>query len=137
MKKLISAMLLLALLASIAACNIIKNPAVKEYVPGQGNIKGNVDVSKFTEADPRFEIGATFSGEAVFKDPYEAYSALVEKYSEGISLIQTEFDLQPLTRSNYDMYKQYGSQVTTGTAEQQKQAMFVSGFLDIYENSYD
>ena len=36
----------------------------------------------------------------------------------------------------YKNYKTYGWQVTTGTAEEKKQARFVSSFLDIYNNSF-
>ena len=40
------------------------------------------------------------------------------------------------TIDNYSDYKIYGSQITTGTKEEQQQAVFVGKFLDIYENSY-
>ena len=137
MKKLLTAALCLALLVAFAACNIIQNPAVKEYVPGQGNIKGNVDTEDFYDRDTRFEIGATRDGYAVFKNPYNAYTALTENYSNGLELIRSEFNLEPVTRSNYEMYLKYGMQVTTGSAEAQEQARFVSSFFDIYENSFD
>ncbi len=120
-----------------AAGTRIRNPYTQEYKPGQGNIKGNVDVEKYMSIDSRFEIGAAADGYAVFKDPDNAYDALVEKYAEGIWLIQKEFNLLPLTRTNYDSYGVYGWQTTTGTEEQQEQAAFVSSFIDIYENSFE
>ncbi len=137
MKKIFTAALCLALLVCLAACNIIRNPAVQEYTPGHGNIKGNVDTADFYERDARFEIGATKDGYAVFKSPYDAYTALTEKYSDGLELIRSEFDLEPITRSEYDLYKAYGWQVAAGSAEAQEQARFVTSFFDIYENSFE
>jgi len=137
MKKFFASALGLTLLVCLAACNIIRNPAVQEYTPGHGNIKGNVDTADFYERDARFEIGATKNGYAVFKSPYDAYTALTENYSSGLELIRSEFNLEPVTRSNYEMYLKYGMQVTTGSAEAQEQARFVSSFFDIYENSFE
>ncbi len=111
-------------------------PYTQEYVAGQGNIKGSVDIDFYSEIDERFSIGANKDGYAVFKDPDAAYKALLEKYSDGIKLIQNEFGLDELNKYNYFMYKAYGWQTTTGTAEEKKQAKFISGFFDIYEDSY-
>lgn len=82
-------------------------------------------------------MGADKDGMAVFKDPHKAYQALTEKYSDGISLIQKEFDLEDLSESSYQDYKTYGWQVETGTEEEKNQAKFISGFFDIYENSFE
>jgi len=114
----------------------IQYPSVQEYVMGQGNIKGNVPVSEYTSISEDFAIGADKDGYAVFKDPNKAFTKLTELYVDGINLIQTEFDLEPLTEQNYEWYKTYGAQVTAGTPEQQEQARFVGKFLDIYENSF-
>ena len=124
---------------SLAACteNKIQHQYEQEYITGQGNIKGNVDTEDFYERDERFEIGATKDGYAVFKDPDKAYEALLENYSEGLKLIEDEHQLNPVSKDNYQAYKKYGAQITTGSAEAQEQAHFVSKFFDIYENSYD
>ena len=37
---------------------------------------------------------------------------------------------------DFGSYKTYGWQVTTGTQEEREQALFVTGFMDIYENSF-
>ena len=136
MKKIVIT-LLAAMVVLMSSCGIVKNPYVQEYIPGQGNIKGEVDTEDFMERDTRFEIGATAGGYAVFKDPDAAFDALLEDYSDGIELIRAEFELQPISKSNYEPYATYGCQVTTGTEEEQDQAYFVSGFLDIYENSFN
>lgn len=114
----------------------ITNPSVQEYVPGQGNIKGDVNKAGFEAISEDFAIGADKNGMAVFKDPQKAFDTFTELYADGIALIQSEFLLPPISENSYDSYKLYGWQVTTGTEEQRSQAAFVTSFLDIYENSY-
>jgi len=134
MKRTINHLCLLLILL-LTGCGI-KHPYVQEYIPGTGNIQGNVDTASFTEHDARFEIGADKEGVAVFKDPDAAYEALIEHYSDGIALIQKEFNLPRISKHRYDGYKTYGWQVTTGSESERKDARFVSRFLDIYENSF-
>lgn len=137
MKKLFEILALILILASCSSQGKVKNPATQEYKAGTGNIQGNVDVEKYLKIDQRFEIGADKDGMAVFKDPHKAYQALIEKYSDGISLIQKEFDLEDLSESFYESYKTYGWQVKTGSPEEKDQANFISKFFDIYENSFE
>ncbi len=115
----------------------IVNPWVQEYIPGTGNILGSVDKEKYESISEDFAIGADRYGRAVFKNPYKAYDAFVELYAEGIALIREEHNLPAMTSKRYSVYKHYGWQITTGSAEAQAQANFVSKFLDIYENSFD
>lgn len=114
----------------------IRYPYTKEYEPGTGNIKGDVDVESFEKISGKFAIGANADGYAVFKDPDAAFVEMEKRYADGIKRIQEEFDLQPLTKINYISYENLGCQVTTGTEDEQMQAAFVSGFLDIYGSSY-
>nr|WP_072536607.1 hypothetical protein [Anaerococcus mediterraneensis] len=137
MKKIFKILALILILAACSSQGKVKNPATQEYIVGTGNIKGNVDVEKYLKIDQRFQIGADKNGMAVFKDPHQAYQALIEKYSDGIRLIQNEFDLEDLSESSYQAYKIYGGQVETGTEDEKSQARFVSGFFDIYENSFE
>lgn len=137
MKKILKILALILILTACSSQGKVKNPATQEYIVGTGNIKGNVDVDKYLKIDQRFEIGADKEGVAVFKDPHKAYQALTEKYSDGIKLIQKEFDLEDLSESSYEFYKIYGGQVETGTPEEKDRARFVSGFFDIYENSFE
>lgn len=125
---------------AIVACgakNKIKHPFVQEYVSGQGNIQGNVNIENFVKKDSRFCIGADKNGRAVFKEPYDAFKALLENYYTGILLIQNEFGLSKISSENYHEYKALGWQVTTGSSEEQAEALFISQFLDIYENSFE
>ena len=108
----------------------------QEYIVGQGNIKGNVNIEYFESINSDFEIGANSYGYAVFKNPDKAFKRLLEDYQDGIHLIQKEFSLKELSNANYELYGTYGWQVTTGTEEEQSHAHFVSSFIDIYENSF-
>lgn len=138
-KRLFAALLLAGALG-LAGCTAspgIVNPWVQEYMPGQGNVKGCVDVDKYTALSPSFAIGADAEGYAVFKDPEAALRELEENYGEGLALIQKEFGLESICMDEYVGYKLYGWQVSTGTEEEKAQARFVSSFLDIYENSFE
>ena len=81
--------------------------------------------------------------ETTFKDGEEEVSLqkiiipiIQRDYAQGIALIQKEFKLPPLCNFTFRRYLTYGWQVTTGTAEEQEQAFFVSQFMDVYENSF-
>lgn len=136
MKKYLVAVFCLLLALAFFTREEVKRPYVQEYIPGQGNIKGTIDIAAFYERDNRFEIGASKDGYAVFKDPHQAYRALLEKYPAGLSLIRDEYRLAPINKHNYQSYSNYGWQVTTGSKEERDQAAFVSSFFDIYENSF-
>ena len=140
MKKSEMAILSILVLAAVfvfnGKINRVTNPCVQDYIAGQGNIKGNVNVEDYYERDERFAIGAGEDGYAVFKDPGKAFAALRENYPEGISLIRKEFHLLWLSKLNYPAYKTYGWQTTSGSEEARQQARFVSSFFDIYENSF-
>ncbi len=114
----------------------IDYPYTQEYIIGQSNIKGSVDVEYFSKNDLKFEIGANEYGYAVFKEPNIAFKVLKEKYSDGISLIKREYHLPPLSHYTYKIYGIYGSQCITGTKNEKIQADFISKFFDIYENSF-
>ncbi len=115
----------------------VPNPWVQEYVVGAEGILGQVDKEKYESAHADFAIGADQYGRAVFKDPAKAFSAMKELYNEGLALIRREKNLPPISQITYKLYKKFGWQVTSGSAEARKQASFISGFLDIYENSFD
>lgn len=143
MKKSIAFALALAWVLGLVGCGqtkdklpTIQHPYVQEYIAGQGNIKGNVPVEEYISISEDFAIGADKDGYAVFKNPEKALATLLELYSDGINLIQTEFDLEPLSEENYNWYKVYGLQITTGAEKEKQEAAFVGKFLDIYENSY-
>lgn len=108
----------------------------QEYIVGNENIKGDVDTKYFFDKGKEFAIGANRYGYAVFKNPDAAFIKLNNDYNRGIELIQKEFNLSQLSQTNYEEYKIYGWQVTTGTEEEKEQAHFITSFFDIYENSF-
>ena len=132
----------LLLCAVVAVCFLtdpvpyIRNPWVREYIPGGDGIIGSVDKEEYESVSEDFAIGADRYGRAVFKDPHKAFDTLTILYAEGIALIQEQNDLAPITHKNYSAYKKLGWQTTSGPEEAQQQAKFVSKFLDIYENSF-
>lgn len=142
MKKVFLVLLLclLILIIIIIKENTKLNPTLKytqEYEIGTNNIKGEVDIGYYTSKSKNFDIGANKYGYAVFKNPEMAFKTLKKQYKKGISLIQKEFYLFPLSVFNYKKYKVYGWQVNGGSSEEKEQARFVSSFMDIYENSYN
>ena len=120
---------------SVAPPNILHHWE-KEYVPGAEGIQGNVDTEKYLNISSDFEIGADWMGVAVFKDPHKAFLKLAELYPDAIAAIGEEFDLEPLSAADYALYKTYGWQLTTGSETIREQARFITGFFDIYENSF-
>ena len=129
------------LCAAVAVCfafdrtDRIRSPWVQEYIPGQGNIRGNVDTEKYLSVSEDFAIGAAENGTAVFKDPKQAFSTLQRLYDDSIELIRDTYGLGPFS-DHWQDYKIYGAQITTGSEEERERARFVAGFLDIYENSF-
>ena len=140
MKKSEMAILSVLVLAAVfvfnGKINRVTNPCVQDYIAGQGNIKGNVNVEDYYERDERFAIGAGEDGNAVLKDPRKTFSALPEHDPEGISVIRKEIPERQLSKLNYPSYQTYGWQTTSGSEEARQQARFVSSFFDIYENSF-
>lgn len=109
---------------------------VKEYVVGEEGIVGSVDVSDLGD-NPAYQIGANKYGMAVFKNPEKAFEQMKVDYSKGLSAIKKEYGLFEINNENYMEYGTYGWQLTeTADEETIQQAIMVTKFLDIYENSF-
>ena len=54
----LSVLILAAVFVFNGKINKVTNPCVQDYVAGQGNIRGNVNVEDYYERDARFAIGA-------------------------------------------------------------------------------
>ena len=130
------AAVIVLLIAIFTTWRPVKNPATQEYIIGSGNCRGQVDTARFLAVDDAFAIGADEDGMAVFKNPAKALRALRAHYGQGIWLIQKELHMLPLTPYTYSPYAMNGWAPTSGTAEAQEQAEFVTRFIDIYENSF-
>lgn len=109
---------------------------IKEYITGEEGIKGNVNIS-FLGDNPAYEIGANKEGYAVFKNPEHAFNQMKKDFSKGIKAIKSEYKLNHLSKWNYKQYGKYGWQLTKANDQETiSQAGKVTGFIDIYENSF-
>ncbi len=135
-------LLALILCGVVAVCFLtdpvpyIRNPWVRDYIPGGDGILGSIDPEFYESISEDFAIGADRYGRAVFKDPRKAFDTFTTLYAEGIALIQEQNGLAPISGKNYSAYKKLGWQTTSGPDEAREQARFVTKFLDIYENSF-
>ena len=84
----LSVLILAAVFVFSGKINKVTNPCVQDYVAGQGNIRGNVNVEDYYERDARFAIGAGEDGYAVFKDPGEAFAAQVRDLTAGRCVVR-------------------------------------------------
>ncbi len=125
------------LLAIFCNWRPVRHPATQEYIIGSGNCKGGVNTERFLAESPAFAIGADEDGWAVFKHPNKALFVLKMKYSKGIRLMRSEWNiLVPLTPWTYQTYNPGGADVSHADQEAYEQARFVMSFWDIYENSF-
>lgn len=128
----------------IAVIFYMKNPHydrnkkyIKEYTVGEKGIRGSVDVAQFGD-NSAYEIGANKEGYAVFKNPDKAFHQMKIDFAKGIAAIKKENNLYFFVRWNFEVYAEYGWQLTeTDDEEAIKQAAQLSAYLDIYENSFD
>lgn len=112
-----------------------RNYYTQEYTAGTKGIKGNVNVSKFTDISEDFAIGANSNGYAVFKNPSKAFKTFEKMYADDIQSLKDEFGLKDFNKKTYHDYMTYGWQSNVGTDEEKQNKKFISSFLDIYENS--
>ena len=108
----------------------------QEYLPGSGNIKGNVEKEKWDSLGESFEIGANADGYAVFKNPKKAMDAICRDYRVGIKAMRKEGAPWGLFRLHYKAYPNY-FHVSSKDPEVQRQVNIIAGFVDIYENSFE
>ena len=136
----IEAVGVLSVLVIILICLILKLlalfPLYNQDLIYTNECINNTTATEFLKINPNFEIGLNKYGDMVFKNPENAFQTLKDKYKDGIKLIKKEFKLPKLKRSNYQLYKTYGWQVSEGTLSEKAEAKFISRFLDIYENSF-
>lgn len=133
-------LLLCVLLLLLCAANpiVVKHPWVQEYLPGQGNIKGHVNTAKYLAVSEDFAIGANAAGYAVFKDPYRALRTLSVEYADTLGKLRTQNLLPRLSYGNYRRYQRVSwNPAWAATEEERRDAAFILGFFDIYENSFE
>lgn len=136
-KKIVIVVIIVAacLAAFFARKVYTRNYYTQEYTAGTKGIKGNVNVSKFTDISEDFAIGANSNGYAVFKNPSKAFKTFEKMYADDIQSLKDEFGLKDFNKKTYHDYMTYGWQSNVGTDEEKQNKKFISSFLDIYENS--
>ena len=136
-KKIVIVVIIVAacLAAFFARKVYTRNYYTQEYTAGTKEIKGNVNVSKFTDISEDFAIGANSNGYAVFKNPSKAFKTFEKMYADDIQSLKDEFGLKDFNKKTYHDYMTYGWQSNVGTDEEKQNKKFISSFLDIYENS--
>ncbi len=136
-KKIVIVVIIVAacIVAFFARKVYTRNYYTQEYTAGTKGIKGNVNVSKFTDISEDFAIGANSNGYAVFKNPSKAFKTFEKMYADDIQSLKDEFGLKDFNKKTYHDYMTYGWQSNVGTDEEKQNKKFISSFLDIYENS--
>lgn len=136
-KKIVIVVIIVAacIVAFFARKVYTRNYYTQEYTAGTKGIKGNVNVSKFTDISEDFAIGANSKGYAVFKNPSKAFKTFEKMYADDIQSLKDEFGLKDFNKKTYHDYMTYGWQSNVGTDEEKQNKEFISSFLDIYENS--
>ena len=124
--------LILAILLSIPQIIFMINTTPK-YRSVQ-DYKGTMNTSFFLAKGADYAIGATENGTPVFKDPRKAVLAAIRDCPEGIEYLKNQGIMnQPL----YMVHHTLPGPIGNGPSEEEKQAVFISQFLDIYENSFN
>lgn len=97
------------------------------------------DVSKWQDLFPRnsaYAIGFNKKGEPVFQNPSAALRHISVDCSDAIAMAQKQFHLYPFCRFTAQSYGTYGWQLVTDDSNLHNQGRMLSGFYDIYENSF-
>lgn len=130
MKKYYDMILIVCMVLMLTACSNPNSEVVHEYDTSK---LGGDFVKSNNEA---YDIGANKDGMPIFKDVDKAFNQALIDYADGITAIQREFDLKPISSKNWEEYKTYGWQLSTDDKDILKQGGEITRFFDIYENSF-
>ena len=86
-----------------------------------------------------YEMGINNKNMPVFRNPAKALNQIKIDYKDGIKEIKKQFKLLPLSKYTYKKYGTFGFEINTEGVDESvgHQARKVSGFFDIYENSFE
>lgn len=93
-------------------------------------------IPTFLDNKDAYALGLNSFGTPVFENPKEAFQQACIDYSSGIAAIQQQFQLEPISPSNWKSYGVYGTQIVTDNETLQEACINVSKFFDYYENSF-
>ena len=119
-----------------------RHTACSQYNKQYSRVVGDYDTSKlkgsFIDSENEaYQIGQNRLGRPVFKSTQKAWDAFIVDYAVGIATIQEAFNLNPISKDDYQFYSTYGFDMPEGySAEIEEQCKDVSYFLLIYANSF-
>lgn len=93
-------------------------------------------IPTFLDNKDAYALGLNSFGTPVFENPKEAFQQACMDYASGIAAIQQQFQLEPISPSNWKPYGVYGIQIVTDDEALQEACVNVSKFFDYYENSF-
>lgn len=93
-------------------------------------------IPAFLDDKDAYALGLNSFGTPVFENPEEAFQQAGIDYASGIEAIQEQFQLEPISPSNWNPYKVYGAQIVLEDAALREECINVSKFFDYYENSF-
>lgn len=110
---------------------------LQEYSIGQAGIKGALNAKPLGN-NAAYAIGANKYGYPVFKSPDIAFEQIKKNCSNGLSAIQKEYFLLPISRLNFRTYGKHASQLLESQkGEYAEQINKIALFIEIYENSFN
>ena len=110
------------------------NPCVQDYIAGQGNIKGNVNVEDYYERDERFAIGAGEDGCRRFQGSRQGFPRCAKTIRKAFRSFERSFICSRAFKAQLPLLQN----LTGGpqAARKRRANRPSSSFFDIYENSF-
>lgn len=93
-------------------------------------------IPTFLDNKDAYALGLNSFGTPVFENPKEAFQQACMDHASGIAAIQQQFQLEPVSPSNWKPYGVYGTQIVTEDGALREECINVSKFFDYYENSF-
>lgn len=130
MKKRYTMLFILAIVLILTACSNSKDKIVGEY-------DITILQGDFLKTDNEaYKIGANKDNMPIFKDTDKAFKQILVDYEDGFKAIKEEFELEIISKKNYEDYFTYGWQLSSDDEDMKEQGNEITHFFDIYENSF-
>lgn len=91
----------------------------------------------FGADEKAYQMGYNQDGMPVFIDTDKAFEQFVKDCAKGITILQEEYNLKPITKEYWYPYKNLGCQYLTEGNQIHPETDKVSIFFDYYENSFE
>lgn len=130
MKERYIIMIILSLVLVLTSCGNTKNKVVDDYDTSM------LESNFLKTNNEAYEIGANEDGIPIFKDTDKAFEQILIDYEDGFKAIKEEFELETISKKNYEDYFTYGWQLSSDNEDIKEQGKEITQFFDIYENSF-